>query len=333
VRRRDFIVWLGTSAAALPRAARGQQTEKVYRVGLIARAWPVSTMIGPDPSDRNARAFVHTLRDLGYFEGKNLVLERRSIELRYERSGEIAAELARLGVDVIVTSGNDMTSSVARVAPDVPIVMAVSSGPAEAGLVASLARPAVNITGSTVDVGPEIETKRLEMLKEAVPSASRIAFLGDKRDWERPQGQNVRAAALTLGITLIHVEHSPADYGDALALIIRDQPHALFVARNGLGYANSQLLADFGLQQRLPGAYAFRENVEAGGLLSYGADLSDLYRRAAGYVDKILKGAKPADLPMQQPTRFELIINLKTAKVLGLTMPPTLLARADEVIE
>src|SRR5262249_28561971 len=138
MRRREFIVGLGTLAADLPRAARGQQAEKVYRVGIIARAWPVSTMTGPDPIDRNARAFVHTLRDLGYIEGKNLILERRSVELRYERSGRIAAELARLGVNVIVASGNDMTSRVAGAAPTVPIVMAVSSGPVEAGLVASL---------------------------------------------------------------------------------------------------------------------------------------------------------------------------------------------------
>jgi putative ABC transport system substrate-binding protein len=304
-------------------------------------------MNSPDPIDRNARAFVHELRDLGYIEGKNLILERRSLELRYERSGKIAAELVRLGVNVLVTSGNDMTSRVAGAAPSVPIVMAVSSGPVEAGLVASLGRPAGNITGSTVDVGPEIETKRLQILREALPSASRIAFLGDKNDWERPQGQNVRAAAATPGITLVHVEHSSTDYADGLALIIRNQPHALFVARNGLAYANSQLLADFGLQRRLPGTYPFRENVEAGGLLSYGADLSDLYRRAASYVDKILRGTKPADLPVQQPTKFERRVGedvaiptphrpgcaLKTAKALDITMPASLLARADEVIE
>jgi putative ABC transport system substrate-binding protein len=290
-------------------------------------------MVGPDPVDRAARAFVHTLRDLGYIEGQNLILERRSLELSHERSGEIGAELARIGVDVIVTSGNDMARSVARAVPGLPIVMALSSGPVEAGLVASLARPGGNITGFTVNVGPEIEAKRLQMLKEVVPSASRISFLGDKNDWEEPRGKSVRAAAATLGVSLIHAEHTSIDHAGAFDLITRAQPDALFVARNGLWYANSKLLSEFSLKRRLPGMYPFRENVEAGGLMTYVADLPDLYRRAAGYVDKILKGVKPADLPVEQPTKFELVINLKTAKALGLIIPPTLLAQADELIE
>ena len=166
----------------------------------------------------------------------------------------------------------------------------------------SLSRPGGDITGFTVNAGPEIETKRLEMLKEAVPSASRVAFLGDKNDWEEPRGKSVRAAALTLGITLIHAEHTPTTYADAFSSIARERPDALFVARNALWYPNPQLIADFARAHRLPGTYPFRENVEAGGLMSFGADLSDLYRRAAGYVDRILKGAKPADLPVEQPT-------------------------------
>jgi ABC-type uncharacterized transport system substrate-binding protein len=290
-------------------------------------------MAGPDPIDRAAMAFVHTLRDLGYVEGSNLVLERRSLELRQERSGEIAAELASLAIDVIVTSHNETAREAARVAPGVSIVMALSSGPVEAGLVASLGRPGGNITGLTVNAGPEIEAKRLQMLKEAVPSASRIAFLGDRNDWEEPRGKSVRAAAATLGVSLIYIEHSSTNYADAFVSITRAQPHAFFVARNGLWYANSKLLADFGIEKRLPGMYPFRENVEAGGLMTYVADLPDLYRRAAGYVDKILKGAKAGDLPIEQPTKFELVINLKTAKVLGITVPPSLLARADELIE
>jgi putative ABC transport system substrate-binding protein len=334
VRRRDFIGWLASSVALMPLPARAQlPASKVHRVGWISQAPPVSRMTGPDPIDRAARAFVYTLRELGYVEGRNLILERRSLELRQERSGEIVAELAGLGVDVIVTSGNEMAREAARVAPGVSIVMALSSGPVEAGLVKSLARPGGNVTGLTVNVGPEIEAKRLQMLKEAVPSASRIAFLGDRNDWEEPRGKSVRAAAATLGVSLIHTEHSSTNFADALISITQAQPHALFVARNGLWYANAKLLADFGLERRLPGTYPFRDNVEAGGLMTYVADLPDLYRRAAGYVDKILKGAKPGDLPVEQPTKFELVINLKTAKALGITVPPSLLARADEVIE
>jgi putative ABC transport system substrate-binding protein len=216
MRRRDFIVWFGSAAATLPLPARTAGSEQ----GLSGRSdcpGPASLEDGPDPIDRAAKAFVHTLRDLGYVEGNNLILERRSLQLRQERSGEITAELARLGIDVIVTSGNEMAREAARVAPGVPIVMALSSGPVEARLVASLARPVGNITGLTVDAGPEIEAKRLQMLKEAVPSAYRIAFLGDSNDWEEPRGKSVRAAAATLGVSLIHAEHSATEYADAFA--------------------------------------------------------------------------------------------------------------------
>ena len=248
MRRRDFIAWLGSSAVTLgrcPVTAHAQYASKSYRVGLIVQAPPVSQIVGPDPVDRAARTFVHTLRDLGYIEGQNLILERRSLELRHERSGEIGAELARIGVDVIVTSGNDMARSVARAAPRVPIM--TSARPVEAGLVASLARPGGNITGFTVNAGPEIEAKRLQMLKEVVPSASRISFLGDKNDWEEPRGKSVRAAAATLGVSLIHAEHTSTDHAGAFDLITGAKPDALFVARNGLWYANSKLLSEFSL--------------------------------------------------------------------------------------
>ena len=330
--RRKLIAALGGCVAS-PFAARAQQASKIYRVGLIAQAVPVSEMAGPDPVNRAARAFIHTLRDLGHVEGKNLILERRSLELRIERSTEIGAELARLGADVIVTSGNEMAARVARAAPSMPIVMALSSGPVEAGLVASIARPGGNITGLTVNVDPEIEAKRLQILMEVAPSASRIAFLGDKNDWEEPRGKSIRATANKFGVSLIHTEHTSGDYADAFALIIRAQPDALFVARSAFWLAYANPLADFALIHRLPGTYPFRENVEAGGLMTYVADLAQLYRRAGAYVDKILKGAKPADLPVEQPTKFELVINLKTAKALGLAAPPALVARADEVIE
>jgi putative tryptophan/tyrosine transport system substrate-binding protein len=293
MRRREFIMILGGAAATLPPPAGAQPPARVHRVGLILTTSPLSELTGPDPIHPLVRAFVHGLRDLGYVEGQNLILERRSAEGRFERFAEIV----------------------------------------EAGIVASLARPGGNITGFTVHPGPEFEAKRLQLLKEALPEATRVALLGLKSTWEGPDGKHVRAAARVLGVTLVHAEHTPTDYAEAFALMTRDRPHALFVARHAANYANRQLILDFAADHRLPGIFPWRENVEAGGLMSYGLSTPDVFRRAAGHVDKILKGAKPADLPVEQPTRFELVINLKTAKGLGMTVPPALLASADEVIE
>ena len=333
MRRREFIGLLG-GAAAWPCPSRAQQPAgRIHRVGLIINTAPISYMAGPDPIIPTVRAFVHGLRALRYVEGQNLVLERRSAEGRFERFGEIVTELVRLETDVIVTVGNDMTQVAKRLTLAVPIVMLAGTNPVEAGIVTSLARPGGNITGFTAHAGPEIEAKRLQLLKEAVPEATRIAYLGLKSDWESPEGELVRAAAPKLGMTLIHAEHPPTNYADAFALITRDRPHALFVARHPANYANRQLIANFAVAQRLPSIYHAGEFVEASGLMSYGASLPDVYRRAAGYVDKILKGARPADLPVEQPTTFDLVINAKTAKTLGLIIPPTLLAFATEVIE
>ena len=192
-----------------------------------------------------------------------------------------------------------------RMTSPVPIVLVNSIDPVAAGIVA----------------------------KEALPDATRIAFLGPRGEWEGPQGMSVRAMAQKLGVTVVHVEHSPTDYAFAFAAISRDRPHALFGARHAANFANRKLIADFAIEQKLPGIYHVREIVVAGGLMSYGVSVPDLYHRAAGYVDKILRGAKPADLAVEQPTKFEFIINLKTANALGLTIPPTLLASADELIE
>jgi putative tryptophan/tyrosine transport system substrate-binding protein len=332
--RRTFIAGLGGVAVVRPLAAQAQQpTGKVHRVGLLFATVPLSELAGPDPIDPLAKAFVHAMRDLGFVEGRNLTLERRSAEGRYERYAQIFTDLVARKVDVIVTIGTDMTLAAKRVTTTVPIVMAGSTDPVEAGIVASLARPGGNVTGQTFNTGPEFEAKRLQLLNEALPEATRIAFLVIKAEWEGLQGTSVRAAARMLGVTLVHVVHTPTHYADAFALIMRERPHALFVARHGANYANRQLIADFAVEQRLPGMYPYREIVEAGGLMSYGLSLPDLWRRAAEYVDKILKGAKPADLAVEQPTRFELVINGKTAKALGLSIPPLLLAQADEVIE
>ncbi|MFZ1059253.1 MAG: ABC transporter substrate-binding protein [Candidatus Rokuibacteriota bacterium] len=321
---------LGLLAAPLPVDA--QQAGRVYRLGLIFTTAPASEMAGAEPAHPLVKTFLHELRALGYAEGQNLVFERRSAEGKFERFGDIVAELVHLKADVIVTVGNDIAREAKRVTSTVPIVMASSSSPVEAGLVASLARPGGNITGLTRDAGPELQGKRLELLKDALPKISRVAFLGMRADWESAQGKSVEAAARALGITLIHAEHTPNQYADAFALIKRERPHALFVAQSSMTYANRHRIADFAVTSRLPGSYPFRELVEAGGLMSYGVSAPDMFRRAAIYVDKILKGAKPGDLPVEQPTKFELIINLKAAKALGLTIPQSVLIRADEVI-
>lgn len=324
-----FLV-LGVLLAPIPTHA--QQPGKVYRVGLILTTSPVSEMAGPEPVHPLARAFLHTLRSLGYVEGQNLVLERRSAEGKFERFADIVAELVRLKTDVIVTSSIATAQAAKQVTTTVPIVMAGVDSPVEARLVASLARPGGNITGLTGNTGPEIEGKRLELLKDALPKFSRVAYLGMKTGWEGPLGESAKAAAKALNVTLLHAQHTPNEYAGAFAVIARQRPDALFVASSAPAYAHRRLIVEFAVKNRLPGMYGWREFVETGGLMSYGVSLSDLFRRAAGYVDKILKGANPADLPVEQPTKFELVINLKTAKSLGLTIPPSVLFRADEVI-
>jgi putative tryptophan/tyrosine transport system substrate-binding protein len=216
----------------------------------------------------------------------------------------------------------------------VPIVLASSTDPVGEGLVQSLARPGGNITGLTTLVGPEIEAKRLELLRAMVPGVSRVAYLASKedKDWESPSGQNVRTAAQTLGVTLFLAEFMPHQYTDAFARISRARAGAVFVSASAAAYADRALIVDLMSRERLPSILYYREAVELGGLMSYGVNLADVWRRVAIYVDKILKGAKPADLPIEQPTKFELVINMKTAKALGLTIPPSLLL-LDQVID
>ena len=327
-----LIASLALGALLAPISTDAQQPGKVYRVGLIVTTSPVSEMAGPEPVHPPTRAFLHTLRSLGYVEGQNLVFERRSAEGKFERFTEIVAELVRLKTDVIVTVSTPMAQAAKQVTTMVPIVMAIAGDPVGLGLVASLARPGGNITGLTTNTGPEIEGKRLELLKDALPKISRVAYLGMKTDWEGPPGESVKAAAKALNVTLLHAEHTPNEYASAFAVIARQRPDALFVANSAPQYAHRRVIVEFAVKNRLPGMYGWREFVEAGGLMSYGVSASDLFRRAAGYVDKILKGANPADLPIEQPTKFELVINLKTAKALGLTIPPSVLIRADEVI-
>lgn len=334
IRRREFITLLGGAALAGPLASRAQQAPKVHRVGMLLSSVRVTEMMGPDPIDPVSRAFVHRLRELGYIEGQNLVVERRSAEGNFGRIDEIATELVGRKPDVILTgSGDFVAQALQRVTRSVPVVFPNGTDPIGAGIIASLARPGGNITGLVAFTGPEFETKRLQLLKEAAPKTNRVAFLGLKEIWEGPVGQEVRAAARMFGITLIHAGYTPGKITDAFAVMIEDRPDALFVTFHPQNYANRQLIADFALEHRIPGMYPYRESVMAGGLMTYTVSATDLYRRAADFVDKILKGGKPADIPVERPTKIELVINLKTAKLLGLEIPDKLLALADSVIE
>jgi ABC-type uncharacterized transport system substrate-binding protein len=331
MKRRGFLAALGATAS--PLAARAQPATKIYRVGFVFPNASLADIVGPHPANRYAAAFVQALRELGYLEGQNLVLERRSAEGRYERFPSIVAELAASKVDVIVGASDAMAEAGGRAGLAVPVVVAGLIAPLKTGVVASLARPGGNVTGFSFHAGSEVEGRRLQMLVEAVPRALRVAYLGTKLDWEGPEGTVVRATAQTLGVSLFHADFAATSYVDAFDSVAREKAEAIIASRSGAHFINRHAIAAFAFAQRLPSMQAWRDVVEAGALMSYGSDYADILRRAASYVDAILKGTKPGELPVQQPVKFELVINLKTAKTLGLTLPPTLLARADEVIE
>jgi ABC-type uncharacterized transport system substrate-binding protein len=327
MKRREFIAALG-GAAVWPLAARAQQPAKVNRVAVISPVSRVSEVAG----SKRGRAFVQGLAALGHIGGSNLVLEWRSVEGRYERVPGIIRGLLAIDVDAIVIGTSSLTQAAKEVTQTVPIVF-VGATPVERGVVQSLAWPGGNVTGLSIDVDLEIFAKRLELLKELLPGMSRVAFLWPGRQLQPAEPQTVEAAARMLGLKLLLAEFTDTEYANAFALIARERPDAILVSHGGANLANRGVIAEFATRERVPAMYSFREAVEVGGLVAYGVDLTDLYRRAAGYVDRILKGAKPAELPVERPTKFELAINLKTAKALGLEVPPTLLARADEVIE
>ena len=329
MKRREFIAGIAGGALAWPLSARAQQpTARVYRVGSLA----VSSR---EQSLDYVRAFEDGLRGLGYRPGENLVIEYRFAEGELGRLPALAAELVRLGVDVIVTASNANTVAAMKATQTIPIVMALGVDPVGANLVASLARPVGNVTGLAVDAGSEIFGKRFELLKEIVPTLSRVAILWNP-DFapNRTRLTSMGLTARALGLTPIPVEaRGPSELDDAFAMIVTERAQALVMLGDGVLLQHRDQIGNLVLENRLPAASALREDVESGLLLAYGADFSDLYRQAAGFVDRIFKGAKPGDLPIQQPTKFQLIFNLRTAKALGLELPATLLARADEVIE
>jgi putative ABC transport system substrate-binding protein len=325
MKRREFIVLLGGAAMTWPLAARAQQPTKSYRIGMLET---ISAALNAPHLD----AFRKGLRELGYVEGKNYTIEYRSADGRAERFPELAAELVRLGVDLIVVRGTPGTIAAKNATGTIPVVMASVGDPLL--IVDSLAHPGGNVTGLSAFVN-EMTSKRIGLMKELVPAMSRIALFANMSNAvSPPQWEETKTAARSLGseAELLDVR-SRDDVGRAFEAAVGRHVDALIVAFDGLFQANTRMIAELAARNRLPAIYVGREFIEAGGLMTYGVSFPHLYFRAATYVDKIFRGAKPADLPVEQPTKFELIINLPTAKALGIDVPPTLLARADEVIE
>jgi putative ABC transport system substrate-binding protein len=333
MRRRSFIALLGGAAIPWPLAARAQQGTKIPRIGVLAPG----RSEGPDASRVTLNSLVTGLRELGYTEGQNIVIERRFGESNLDRLREATAELVESKVDVIVAYSTTAARPAKQATSLIPIVAIGMADPVADDLVASLARPGGNVTGTTF-LGPELVTKRLQLLKEVVPKLIHVAVLwhpGAYGDHTMAGMLNeIQRAAQTMGLQLQLVPAtSPDDIAGAFSAMTRERTDALSLFPSPMLFAEYIRIAKLAAESRLPTIYVAREGVDVGGLMSYGANLPDLFRKTAVYVDKILKGTKPADLPVQQPTKFELVINLKTAKVLGLDVPDKLLALADEVIE
>jgi putative ABC transport system substrate-binding protein len=327
--RLAFTITLLLVGLFSPVAAEAQQAAKVARIGWLTFNLAVNPHL--------PEAFRQGLRDLGYVEGRNLVIEHRSAEGEPERLPALAAELVALKVDVIVAPSTLAALAAKQATRTVPIVFAGVADPATSGLVISLARPGGNVTGLSI-LAPELVGKRLEQLKQAVPGVSRVAVLwqpgGGAERTEKDMLKGAEVAGRALGVRVQFVEaRGPEDFDRAFSDMTRARAGALTVLGSTMFFNEQRRLVDLAAKNRLPAVYGLREYVDAGGLMAYGPNVADLYRRAATYVDKILKGAKPADLPVEQPTKFELVINLKTAKALGLTIPPSVLGRADHVVE
>jgi putative ABC transport system substrate-binding protein len=324
--------WLGLPIIAFVLVAcvavvEAQQPGKVYRIGTLESSFPSGRA-------RLWEAFRQGMRDLGYVEGKNIAMEQRWAEGKRDRLSALAAELVRLKVDVIVTAATSPALAAKKATSTIPIVMASQSDPVGTGLVVSLAKPGGNVTGlSSMNV--ELGGKRLEVLKQAFPKISRVAFLEGIQSISL-QSKEIEVAARALGMQLQVVEtggtEGPGDFEGAFLTMAKQRADALLVASSPNYFAERKRLAEVAAKSRLPAMYPESEYVDAGGLMAYGIIPEELFRRAATYVDKILKGAKPADLPVEQPTKFEFVINLKTAKQIGVTIPPNVLARADRVI-
>jgi ABC-type uncharacterized transport system substrate-binding protein len=322
MRRRDFIAFFGGGVVGWPLVARAQQSGRIWRIGFIAHRY-----------EKFYDPLFQGLGELGYSEGQNLVVERRYADGHVERFADFAAEMVRLKVDVIIVVTTPAAFAARNATTTIPIVHPAAIDPVGTGLIASLAHPGGNITGLAV-LNAETSSKRLQLLREVVPGLSQGAVLWNAANpanglaWKETEG-----AARALGVALqSHEVRTPQDFDGAFANIVQQHPDIL-VLQDALTLEHRKEIIDFTLREKLPTMFVGKEWVEEGGLMSYGDRLPERYRRAADLVDRILKGAKPADLPVEQPTTFELVVNLKTAKAMGLTLPPTFLARADQVIE
>lgn len=322
-RRLVVTAILGIGLFAVPVAANTQTATKVHRIAVLG-----------NQNTSPWAAFRQGMRDLGYVDGRNVSIESRWSEGKTDRFPALAIELVGLRPDVIVASGTQAVRAAMQATTTIPIVMAVSAYPDKIGLVESLARPGGNVTGLT-NIAPKLHAKRLELLKEIAPNLSRVALLWNPASPVEPIGfRQLLAAAPAVGVEILSVEvRSPDDFKMAFAAVASRGAHALLAHGNPVNFEGRKRIADFTLRNRIPSIYGSGLFVEAGGLMSYAPSFNDLFRRAATYVDKILKGAKPADLPVEQPTKFELVINLKTAKALGLKIPPSIMVQADRVIE
>jgi len=326
--RRTFFGTVAGALLALPRAIEAQQTEKVRRIGFIS-------LNSAEMAGHNLAAFRQVLRERGWVEGQNVVIKSRFAEGNVERLPVLVAELIQLKVDVILTGASVATWAAKNATTSIPIVMGASADALGEGLVTSLAHPGGNVTGMTFLVGPEIAGKQLQLLKEMAPAASRVVVLANRTNRSHAAfASELKVAARSLGVQLQMLEASNPDQLDsAFAAMTKERAAALLVLTDSMFFGQRQRIADLAAKSRLPALYSQKEFVAAGGLVSYGPSLSEMFRRAATHVDKILRGTKPGDIPVEQPTKFELVINLKTAKALGLTIPQSLLQRADEVIQ
>jgi len=327
MKKKITVLTLGAMLFALCVSAEAQQPTKVHRIGYLVSAFPSST-------PARIEAFRHGLRELGYVEGKNILIEPRYAEGKNDRLPALAAELVRLKVEVVVTTGTVVTRAAKEATGAIPIVMANDTDPVINGFVASLARPGGNITGLST-FAPELSGKRLELLKEIIPKLSSVAVLGTSTGPANAQSlKETELAAGALGVKIQYLDVlGPKDIETAFRAASKARADAVLLLASSVFTSQRTQVVDLAVKNRLPATYNRPEYVEDGGLMTYGPSINDLFRRAATYVDKILKGAKPADLPVEQPKKFEFIINLKAAKQIGLTIPPNVLARADRVIK
>jgi ABC-type uncharacterized transport system substrate-binding protein len=325
MKRREFITFLGSVAAAWPLAASAQS--KIPRIGFMGNS---TAALEANLVD----AFREGLREHGYEEGRNIVIEYRWADGKYDQFPALVAELIAAKVDAIVTAGTPAALAVKRATTTVPLVMVAVGDPVGTGLVPSLARPGGNLTGLS-SIAPDLEGKRLQLLREVVPALSHVAmFINSLNSFHVSSMRQARAAAQAMGIKLqLHDIRKSEDLDDAFAAIRKERPDALLILADRVFLHNRERMMDFTKEQRLPNVNAYKELVEVGGLMSYGPSYEDMHKRAAIYIDKILKGAKPADLPIEQPSKFTFIVNLKAAKALGVTVPSQLLGLADQLIE